>query len=118
MNDNLMEPRWISPEDSSFYYFAPTPREAVEHIFKFYSRYHSSRYVNDNLVIRMLSPLTEEQVEKLNQQFTSLVAEGKMSMSGSLQEETDHLELPRLIFKHTRNHFGKLRQLIDAINDM
>ena len=118
VNDNLMEPHWISPEDSSFYYFAPTPRDAVEHIFKFYSRYHSSRYVNDSLVIRMLSPLTEKQVEKLNQQFASLVAEGKMSLSGSLPEETDHLELPRLIFTHTRNHFGKLRQLIDAINDM
>lgn len=118
INDNLLDEHWISPEDLSFYYFAANPEDAVEHIFKFYSRYHSSRYVKDTLIIRMLSPLTESQVEKLNQQFLSLVAEGKMELSVPLLEETDHLQLPRLIFVHTRKEFGKLRELIDAINDL
>jgi uncharacterized protein (TIGR00730 family) len=117
MNRNLLGEHWISPEDVSFYYFAPNPEDAVQHILKFYSRYHSSRYVNDTLVIRMLTPLTEKQVELLNQQFKSIVARGNMSLSGPLIGETDHLELPRLIFTHTRNEFGKLRQLIDAINN-
>ena len=67
--------------------------------------------------MRMLTPLTEEQIEQLNQKFESLVAKGKMHLSGPLPEETDHLEMPRLIFTHTRNQFGKLRQLIDAINE-
>jgi uncharacterized protein (TIGR00730 family) len=118
INDHLMDQKMISPEDSSFYYLAPTPEDAVQHILKFYSRYHSSRYVKDTLIIRTLSPLTNEQIESLNKRFGSLVAEGKMSASGPLPEENDHLELPRLIFTHTRRDFGKLRQLIDAINDL
>jgi len=117
INENLVDNRWVSLEDSSFYYLASSPEDAVQHILKFYSRYHSSRYVKDTLVIRMLSPLTEEQVVKLNEKFSVLVASGNMSLSGPLIGETDHLELPRLIFNHTRNSFAKLRQLIDAIND-
>lgn len=115
--EQIIGDHWISPEDTAFYYFAPTPEDGVRHILKFYSRYHSSRYVKDTLVIRMRNPLTEDQAEKLNKQFASLVAEGKMSLSGPLLGETDHLELPRLIFTHTRREFGKLRQLIDAINE-
>lgn len=117
INDNLLDAHWISPDDVSFYYFAPTPEDAALHIIKFYSRYHSSRYVKDTLIIRMQSPLTERQIESLNEQFASLIAEGKMTLSGPLPEETDHLELPRLIFTHTRSGFGKLRKLIDAINE-
>ena len=109
--------QWISEEDVCFYYLAPNPDDAVLHILKFYSRYHSSRYVKDTLIIRMLTPLTEEQIDLLNTRFASIVAEGKMSLSPPLPEETDHLELPRLIFTHTRNKFGRLRQLIDAINE-
>lgn len=118
ITDNLLDKGMISAVDTSFYYIAPTPEDAMQHIIKFYSRYHSSRYVKDTLVIRMLSPLTDEQVDTLNKQFSSLVAEGKMSASGPLPEESDHLDLPRLIFTHSRRDFGKLRQLIDAINEI
>ncbi|MEI8125422.1 MAG: TIGR00730 family Rossman fold protein [Parachlamydiaceae bacterium] len=118
IHNNLLDNRWISPEDDHLYYLAPTTEDAVKHILKFYSRYHSSRYVMDLLVIRLLSPLTEQQVDSLNEQFGSLVAEGKMAMSPPLPDESDHLELPRLVFKHTKNHFGRLRLLIDAINSV
>ena len=118
IHNNLLDNRWISPEDDHLYYLAPTTEDAVQHILKFYSRYHSSRYVMDQLVIRLLSPLTEQQVDVLNEQFGSLVAAGKMAMSPPLPDESDHLELPRLVFTHTKNHFGRLRLLIDAINSV
>jgi uncharacterized protein (TIGR00730 family) len=117
INDNLLKNGWISPEDEAFYYQAIDPQDAARHIFKFYSCYHSSRYVNDILVIRLLKPLTEQHLKKLNLQFASLVKEGEIKQSGALPEETDHLDLPRLVFTHTRREFGKLRLLIDAINE-
>ena len=117
IQDNLLDNRLISPEDTHLYYLAPTVPDAVQHIMKFYSRYHSSRYVKDDFVIRMLTPLTEKQISQLNEQLASLIVDGKMTQSRALPEETDHLELPRLTFKHTRNDFGRLRLLIDAIND-
>jgi len=96
---------------------AKTPEDGVHHILHFYRRYHSSRYVDDKLVIRILEPLTIEQLKRLNDQYSFLVQSGKIEMSQSLAEETDHLDLPRLVFHHTRSDFGSVRALIDDINN-
>jgi uncharacterized protein (TIGR00730 family) len=116
---NLLTNGWISEEDKHFFYIAPSVEKAVQHIQQFYRRYHSSRYVQDTLVIRLLTPLSDEQINKLNQEFAPfLVNAGKMYATASLPEETDHLDLPRLAFEHNRRHFGMLRALIDRINDL
>ncbi len=117
MADHLLKKHWISPEDIHLYYIAPSPEDAVQHILKFYSRYHSSRYVKDTFVMRLLKPLTPAQIGILNKKYHVLLASGSMSASAALSGETDHLELPRLIFHHTRKDFAVLRQLIDEINN-
>ena len=61
--------------------------------------------------------LTEVQIEELNDSFPQLIQKGKITASQALPEESDNLELPRLVFVHTRNDFGLLRALIDKIND-
>lgn len=117
MKTHLLSNGWISLEDFHLFYIAPSVEQAIEHIQQFYRRYHSSRYVKDLLIIRMLSPLSEEQIDRLNQEFSSdLVREGKIYATPSLPEETDHLELPRIAFEHNRRHFGQLRALIDRLN--
>lgn len=118
LQSHLLANRWISPEDESFFYIASSAEDAVHHIKKFYFRYHSSRYVKDTLVIRMLTPLSEEQIEQLNREFGILIKAGRIYATPALLEETDHLELPRIAFEHNRRHFGILRQLIDRLNDV
>ena len=59
----LMSRGWVSEEDPHLYHIAATPAEAVEHVTRFYRIYHSSRYVKDDLVIRLKAPLTAEQVD-------------------------------------------------------
>lgn len=113
---SLVENGWVSPEDENFFYIARTPEEGVAHVLQFYRRYHSSRYVGDQLIIRMKSPLSEEQVDILNQSFPMLLASGKIEATEVHPEEEDHLSLPRLAFHHNRHHFGHLRRLIDRIN--
>jgi uncharacterized protein (TIGR00730 family) len=117
LSDHLLDNKLISPEDESFFYLAPSPEDAVQHILKFYSRYHSSRYVRDMMVIRLLNPLTPQQIGKLNEKYSPLLASGSFEPSKALPGEDDHLELPRLIFHHNRKDFGILRMLIDEIND-
>lgn len=112
----LLANKWICEADMNFFYIASSPAQAKRHIMKFYRRYHSSRYVKDDLVIRMLTPLKQKQIDQLNEQFAPLISEGKITMGGPLPEETEYLELPRLIFKHTRKRYGLLRVLIDQIN--
>jgi len=117
INDNLLDNHWISPEDVNLFFIADDPESAVQHILKFYSRYHSSRYVKDIFVIRLKDPLSQQQIDRLNEKYSALVSDGNITQSGPLQGETDHLELPRLIFHHTRRDFGLLRQMIDEINE-
>ncbi|HRD55835.1 MAG TPA: TIGR00730 family Rossman fold protein [Parachlamydiaceae bacterium] len=117
LEEHLLANGWISPSDFNLFYRAPTGEAGVEHILKFYRRYHSSRYVEDKLIIRMLEPISEADVEELNERFSFLVKSGKIEQRGALEEETDHLELPRLVFHHTRSDFGSVRALIDAVNN-
>lgn len=118
MKEHLLARGWISPEDENFYYLAPSVQDAVEHIKKFYSRYHSSRYVRDILVIRLLSPLSEKHIGQLNEEFAGLIANGRIYSTGSFPEEDDHLQYPRIAFEHNKKHFGTLRKLIDRINEL
>ncbi|WP_068471191.1 LOG family protein [Candidatus Protochlamydia phocaeensis] len=117
VNKNLLDNGWISSEDLHLFYRAPTVEAAAEHIQHFYHRYHSSRYVKDILVIRMLTPLTQEQIESLHADFAPLLKSGTFYSTSALPEETDHLNLPRLAFEHNHKHFGLLRLLIDRVND-
>lgn len=113
---NLLESGWISPEDINLFYIAPTVEDAVDHILKFYHRYHSSRYVKDDLIIRLKEPLSEKQLDALNSEYASIVKTGKITQGAALPEENEFEELPRLIFHHTKDKFGLLRKMIDSIN--
>lgn len=114
--EQLLGNGWVSAEDEYFFYVAPTVDAAVAHILNFYKRYHSSRYVGNLLVMRLLHELTEAQMALLNDRYKGLVKSGAIHKTEALPEETDHRELPRIAFEHNRHHFGLLRSLIDTIN--
>ena len=90
----------------------------MNHVLAFYRNYHSSRYVKDDLVIRMRRPLSEKQISELNAEFKVLIKEGQISQRGPYDNETDARELPRLVFTHTKHKMGVVRKLIDRINEM
>jgi hypothetical protein len=66
----------------------------------------------------MKAALTPAQVSQLNAQFSKpLVKSGEIIQTSPFPEETDFLDLPRLIFIHNRQNYGSLRALIDQINN-
>ena len=122
MRKLLLARGWISPEDLNLYRICKTPQEAADHIYAFYRVYHSSRYVKDDLVIRIKRPLKPEDVERLSDEFKVLIktnstSPAKIIQRGPFEVEDDHLTLPRLSFPHTRYKFGMIRKLIDRINE-
>lgn len=117
MEEHILANGWISEEDQNFIYIAPTLREAADHIEHFYKRYHSSRYVKDTLVIRLLEPLSQVQLDELNKKYGALLNSGTIFSTPAFPEETDHLELPRIAFEHNHKRFGLLRAMIDQINN-
>lgn len=123
MRTLLLARGWINEEDVGLYRICQTPQEAADQIRQFYRNYHSSRYVRDELVIRLKRPLREADVARLSDEFAVLIkpgpdgARGRMVLRGPLEAEDDHLDLPRLVFTHTRHKFGLIRRLIDRINE-
>jgi len=107
---------WISEEDFGLYYIAKDPQDAADHVTNFYKNYHSSRYVRDDLIIRINKKLREEDIEILNEEFAVLIKKGKIVQCQAYPQERDHLDLPRIAFTHTRYKFGLVRSLIDRIN--
>lgn len=116
IRQQLADRTWISPEDFNLFYQAKDAQDAANHIFSFYRNYHSSRYVRDDLVIRINKRLRDEDVESLNDEFGILVKSGKIHQCEAYKQERDHLSLPRIAFTHTRHKYGLVRLLIDRIN--
>lgn len=56
---------------------------------------HSSRYVRDDLVIRIRRKLTDAQVATLNSEFREIIKQGGIVQHGPYDVETDHLDLPQ-----------------------
>ncbi len=118
VTERLLQRGMISPEDLSLYKVTDNHLEAAEEVTRFYRRYHSMRYVRDDLTIRLEAPLEEEEVDQLNQEFSDLLKSGRIEVCGALNEETDATigHLSRLKMHFRRRHFGRLRQLVDRIN--
>jgi len=117
VREKVLGSGWISEPDLNLYYLAKTPQDATDHILQFYRNYHSNRYVREQLVIRLKGRLTEKQLDTLNTDFADLVQEGKMIQRGAFEAENDFLDLPRLAFHHTRRDWGRIRKMIDTINN-
>jgi uncharacterized protein (TIGR00730 family) len=117
---HLLSKNLISPEDTSLYLVTDDVNKACEEILRFYRRYHSSRYVGDDLVIRLTDPLTPQQLEEINSEFNDLLVSGSIEAISALPQEAndpDIAHLPRLKLRFARKRIGRLRQLIDRLND-
>ena len=112
---------YISHDDFQLMETMDRTDDVVARIHHFYSRYHSLRYVGDQLVIRMLAPLGQDHVDTLKKAYADiLIPGGDMRLSGPFDDEMDEPEmagLSRLVVDFNKRGFGRLRQMVDAIND-
>lgn len=111
---------YISWDDFSLFDLVESVEEAVAIIGCFYRRYHSLRLVGERLVLRLTSTPPEESIACWREAFRDVLKPGgELFLSQALPEEADEPELaylPRLVMDFNRRHFGRLRQLINAIN--
>ena len=118
--DQLLNRGLISPADMSLFRLFNSVDEAVAELLRFYSVYHSMRYVRRKLVLRLNRELSDELLVRLNDEFRDIIESGRIVRSAALPLESDdpHLaELPRLVFQFNRKDIGRLRQMVDVIND-
>ena len=117
--EELLRGEMISPADSALYLITESCDEAVNEVLNFYNVYHSMRYVRDQLVLRLQKTLDDDMLSEINARFSDMLVVGQFTLGGPLPEEKDEPELsnlPRLTFEFDRRSLGRLRSLIDFIN--
>ncbi|MEB3292955.1 MAG: LOG family protein [Synechococcales bacterium] len=120
INQNLLKTGLISPDDPSLYTITDRLDVACQAIASFYQVYHSSRYVDEWLVLRLKTELSDAAVEALNEQFSDILVKGQITKSPALPKELqdETFSLPRLILHFNQRDMGRLYQLIRQINQM
>lgn len=111
----------ISESDLDLFEHVQSVDAALGCIDRFYRRYHSLRYVDGRLVMRMKSGLDAHRLSELKSRFCDILAPGgEMVLGGALEPEADEPDiahLPRLVLDFNRQDFGRLRHLINALNE-
>lgn len=115
----LLGNRMIDPADMNLFYVTDRAEDAVAEIVKFYRRYHSMRYVWDQLIIRMNSPVSDEFLADIAVQFADILTGKPVEQRYEpLQEEQGLFhDKPRLVMNFDRRNTGRLRMLINRINE-
>jgi len=118
--EELMSQGYINASDFYLFKRVDSVDAVVESINHFYRRYHSIRYVEKQMVIRLSSGIDPQSVEELKYRFQDILTPGGIIyLSGPLPAEADEPEitnLPRLIVDFNRKDFGMLQYFIETIN--
>jgi uncharacterized protein (TIGR00730 family) len=120
IRSELLAGGYINESDLHLFELVEDLDMAVEKINRFYFRYHSLRYIDDKVVLRLTTPLSYDRISDLKASFSDImIVGGDLSLSGPLPAEEDEPEfnhLPRLVVDFNRKSFARLKQLIDAVN--
>ncbi len=116
----LARRRLISPEDRGLYSIHTDPAAAVAELAGFYRRYHSMRFVGKELVLRLQTPLTDDELARFEREFRADLCEKDTTFRRveAFADEEEHRDLPRIALRFNRRAWSRLRALIDAINGM
>ncbi|RNC67924.1 MAG: TIGR00730 family Rossman fold protein [Desulfuromonadales bacterium] len=111
---------FISAEDFSIFTITRDEDEAIAIIEEFYRNYHSLRFFEERLIIRLNKELNPHQIEELENEFPELRLPGThISSCAPLPEEADEpdlLNLPRISLQFDHQHYGLLMAFIRKIN--
>lgn len=117
----LLQQGYIGACDCKLFDRVDSVDDAILKINRFYFTYHSLRYVGDRLVIRLKSNVDKKKVAELKERFSDILTpQGDILLSPALAEEASEPEiadLPRLVIDFDRKDFGRLRNLIDVLNN-
>ena len=119
VDTHLLGRKLISPDDVALFKVTDSVDAAVAEVTRFYRNYHSSRYVGDRLVLRVQEAPSGDALAALSREFADVIVRGAIEASGALpEEEGDAPGLPRLVLRFDRRSTGRLRRLIDRLNEI
>ena len=121
VREHLLRDELISPDDLNLSQITDDTDQAVKIITRFYRNFHSTRLVRDIFVIRLQHAPSDSALEAMNEDFADINTGPpirRIEPTPEEREDTEHLELPRIAFKFNRRDYGRLRQLVDVLNQV
>lgn len=117
LKKTLERDRLITPGDLSLMRHFQSAEAAAEEVVRFYRNYHSSRFFNDQYLIRVKKRVTEGELKFINKEFKDLTAKGKFTRLNDIKLDDDKdPKLDRIVFNFNRSGYHRLRALIDVLN--
>jgi uncharacterized protein (TIGR00730 family) len=120
LRDTVLGQGFIDETDLDLFKVTDSMEEAIQEIEGFYRVYHSERYCNGELVIRMTIAPSDETIASLNGEFSDVLIDPIRRTEPYAQEirDDDHVDLPRIVLNYDRSKTGRLRRLIDRLNEL
>jgi predicted Rossmann-fold nucleotide-binding protein len=113
----LLRNGMINAEDMYLFRITDDVGVAVREVVQFYRVYHSMRYVGEDLILRLVRPLSDATLRRLNGEFGGIVTAGGIEQCTILPDENgEYPDLPRIKLRFDRRSCGLLRRCIDLIN--
>lgn len=108
----------VSPDDLDLVFLTSSVTDAADYICAFYRRFHSMRYVEGRLILRLTDAPTASELAVLNERFADIITSGRIeSVEASAVEIEDHdaVDLPRVALHFDNRQFARLHQLVRAL---
>jgi len=120
LREELLAGGYITESDLNLFMYTDDIHKAVTEIENFYRVYHSQRYVKDRLVLRLSAMPGSSQLAALSEEFADIL-DGPIvpeaPSSGEIRDD-DYIDLPRVALNFDRIHAGRLRVLVDRLNEL
>ena len=121
VREELIGSGFVSQEDENLFICTDDVSVAVAEIERFYRVYHSQRFVGGRLVLRLKTLPDEQALKALSEEFADIISRGAIEPVEPSPEEIkddDAVDLPRIALWFDRMRFGRLRSLIDRLNEL
>jgi hypothetical protein len=115
----LRDRGYISPVDLDLVKITDDVDVAIDEVLTFYRNYHSLRFVEGDLVLRLHQLPSPAELAKLNEEFADIVTRGEIEVAEASKAEhadSDVPELARLRMRFDRHGYARLRDLINRLN--
>jgi len=109
----------VAPADLSLVTVTSSVEDSVAEIVAFYENYHSMRWVDDQLVLRLERPLSEARLAELRVEFADIIDHGTLEPIPPFPveiEDEDEVDRPRLALRFDNRQFARLTQLVRALS--
>jgi hypothetical protein len=111
---------YVSRHDLDFVLITDDVDAAVDEVTDFYVNYHSQRFVEGRLVMRLHHAPDTQELAALSDEFADIIVRGdgidRIETTDAEIADADHVELERIAFRFDRSHHARLRGLINRLN--